>query len=138
MYLAIVQKELQIYLRSSNYQNSSFEKITITVTESALIQVSFPNVDSKKKLKMNTRNTKLPSSSIYLQPKKLLPQEKSCLPQSRLQDLYVAQQISNTSYINTIQFFLNHNNFVKAVVFFFNENVSLSAKKVSHILLYFI
>ena len=33
------------------------KKTTITVVQGALIQVSFPNVDSKQKIKMSTPNT---------------------------------------------------------------------------------
>ena len=35
-------------LWSSNFQNDTFKKNTITVAEDALIQVAFPNVDSKR------------------------------------------------------------------------------------------
>ena len=36
-------------LWSSNFQNGTFKNNTITVAEDAVIQVSFPNVDSKQK-----------------------------------------------------------------------------------------
>ena len=49
MCLVIIEKELWRWLWSSNFQNSTFEKITITVVEVALIQVSFPKVGSKQK-----------------------------------------------------------------------------------------
>ena len=42
---------------SSNIQNGTFGKITITVAKVALIQVSFHNVGSKQKIKLYTRNT---------------------------------------------------------------------------------
>ena len=57
MCLAIVEKELWTKLWSSNFQNGTFEKTTITVTEIALIQVSFPNVGSKQK---NIRTHRIP------------------------------------------------------------------------------
>ena len=47
---------------SWDFQNGSFEKITITLAEVTLIQESFPNVVSKQKIKMNTRNTKVRST----------------------------------------------------------------------------
>ena len=46
---------------SWDFQNGSFGKITITLAEVALIQESFPNVVSKQKIKMNTRNTMVSS-----------------------------------------------------------------------------
>ena len=51
MYLTIVEKELWILLRSSNFQNGTVKKITTTVAKVALIQVSFLKVGSKQKTK---------------------------------------------------------------------------------------
>ena len=56
--LAIIEKELWTLLWSYNFQNGTFEKITITVARDTLIKVSFPNVGSNlKNIKMNTQNT---------------------------------------------------------------------------------
>ena len=67
MHLEIVKKELWIQLWPSNFQDGIFEKITITLVEVVLIQVSFPNVSSKQKIKMNTRYTMifLYKSQVY-------------------------------------------------------------------------
>ena len=51
MCLVIVEEELLIRLISSNFQNSVFYVITITVTEIDVIQVLFFTVDSKQKNK---------------------------------------------------------------------------------------
>ena len=44
-------------LRSSNFQNATFKKITISVKEVILIQLSFLTVGSKQKMKINPWNT---------------------------------------------------------------------------------
>ena len=48
MCLGILENELLTQLWSSNFPNSTFEKITITVAEDALILVFFPNVGFKQ------------------------------------------------------------------------------------------
>ena len=54
MCLVTVEKKPWIYSWSRNFQTNTFEKITITVTEVCLIQVSFDTVCSKQKSKKKT------------------------------------------------------------------------------------
>ena len=61
MYLAIVEKELWTQMISSNFQNSTFKIITITVTEIILIQVFLFSVGSKQQQNKN-ENTMPPSN----------------------------------------------------------------------------
>ena len=56
-------------LISRNFQDSTFEIITITVTEIVPIQLFFFTVASKQKFKANIRNTIVPS---YIQKSALL------------------------------------------------------------------
>ena len=51
MYLVIIEEELWTQLKPSNFQNSTLEIITITVTEIIFIQVFFYTVASKQKNK---------------------------------------------------------------------------------------
>ena len=55
LYLSIVEKEYTC--DQVTFRMALSEKITTTMTETALIQVYFPNVDSKQTNKMNTRDT---------------------------------------------------------------------------------
>ena len=57
VYLTIVEERLWIWLWSSNFQNSTFKKISITEAEVALIQITIPNTCSKQIIKIYTRNT---------------------------------------------------------------------------------
>ena len=61
IFLAIIEKELWIQLLTSNFQNSTFEKNTITVAEVALIQVSILNIGlNKTKRKINGKTHGMP------------------------------------------------------------------------------
>ena len=61
IFLAIIEKELWIQLQTSNFQNSTFEKNTITVAEVALIQVSILNIGlNKTKRKINGKTHGMP------------------------------------------------------------------------------
>ena len=65
MCLIIVKKELWIAV-IKNFQNGTFEKLTITVTEVAFIQAFFLTVSSKQKNKNGNKkhdDTFIPSKS---------------------------------------------------------------------------
>ena len=67
----IVDKELWTWLWSSNFQNSTFQKITITVTDVNHMQVYFMTFCSKQKIKKNTQYR-----SIFILFKKRSAQNK--------------------------------------------------------------
>ena len=69
MCLGILENELLTQLWSSNFPNSTFEKITITVAEDALILVFFPNVGFKQN---NNKKHRIPWHLHTIQKSDLL------------------------------------------------------------------